>query len=321
MKQKKTLFFTACLTAALALIFMACDSSEGGDGDGDTPQPLQPITVTAQGVAYKLVPVPAGTVTEANTGVGNSNNNWGAGNNSAYTKPYTMAAFYIGETEITYELWYAVKTWAVSNKGYVFANQGKEGNDGATGAVPTTARQEPVTVISWRDAVAWCNAYSEAVGRAPAYKYMGAVLRESEGSGVITGSGKAEQAVIDTSANGFRLPTEAQWEYAARGGVPGTDTPWTYTYAGSNTVNNVAVYFGNSGSKTAAVKSKAANSLGLYDMTGNVHEWCRDVYSGTRRVLRGGCWTDPVSRCVVSYRHTNAPAGGLYEWGFRVVCP
>jgi formylglycine-generating enzyme required for sulfatase activity len=155
----------------------------------------------------------------------------------------------------------------------------------------------------------------------PVYNYSGAVLRESEGDGTSAGSGKAEQAVTNENANGFRLPTEAQWEYAARGGVPATATNWNYTYAGSNDPDDVAVH---DGSKTAPVKSKTngANSLGLYDMSGNVCEWCWDIYSATYRVYRGGSFFSYPSNCEVAYREGYGhPINRSGSIGFRVVCP
>ncbi|MDR3249417.1 MAG: SUMF1/EgtB/PvdO family nonheme iron enzyme [Treponema sp.] len=261
---------------------------------GDTSTETYTVTVSIL-PEYTLIPVPGGTV--------EIGHDWGSSAN--YPKPVTVAAFQMGETEITYELWYMVRVWAVNN-GYTFANTGEEGREGAYGgAAPTTHKTEPVTNISWRDSVVWCNAYSEVMGKAPYYYLTGTVdftdstkvIRESEDNTTAAGSGRAENAALSPSSDGFRLPTEAQWEYAARGGVPSGGAPWTDIYAGTNTpgtgageLGDYAWYGDNSGSVTHPVKTKLANSLGLYDMCGNVLEWCWDVYSGTSRIYRGGAY-------------------------------
>ena len=128
----------------------------------------------------------------------------------------------------------------------------------------------------------------------------------------------------------FALPTEAQWEYAARGGNQSKG----YKYSGSNNIGDVAWYKGNSGNKTHQVGTKQPNELGIYDMTGNVWEWCNDWYgdyrssaqtnpvgpsSGSSRVLRGGGWGSNARGCRVSYRFNFNPSSRYYYYGFRVV--
>ncbi len=263
---------------------------------------------------------------------------------SASTTPVTVDTFYMAESETTYADWYEVYTWATStDRGdsvYTFINAGREGDDGTVGAEPTSGNTEPVTEISWRDALVWCNAASEKAGLTPVYYVEGTtefttanVLRVSEDySTAYTGIGKAELAVINTSANGYRLPTEAEWEYAARGGDPDA-TAWNYTYAGTSNdsdsteddyLGNYAVYYANSGYDTANVKSKKANSAGLYDMTGNVWEWCYDAHSSSsyQHISRGGGWGDSASDCTVALRwgYVMTDGYGGYDYlGFRLV--
>jgi formylglycine-generating enzyme required for sulfatase activity len=260
--------------------------------------------------------VPAGTVNvDVDYNGGTAGNGDGPFSNAAASN-VPVSAFYIGETEVTYQLWKAVYDWAVG-RGYSFANPGRQGGDNSTGPVGTN--RHPVTTISWRDAVVWCNAYSEAMGRTPVYYFGGAVLRQSEGDSVAAGNGKADKAVINTG-NGYRLPSSAEWEYAARGGVPSSGTPWTYIYAGSNTEANVAWYNGNSGDTTQQVGGKTGNSLGLRDMSGNVLEWCWDLL-GVQRVTRGGSWHVDASDCAVARWVIGIPNDWAPDLGFRVVCP
>ncbi|MCF0212211.1 MAG: SUMF1/EgtB/PvdO family nonheme iron enzyme [Bacteroidales bacterium] len=128
----------------------------------------------------------------------------------------------------------------------------------------------------------------------------------------------------------FALPTEAEWEYAARGGYQGQG----YTFSGSDCVGDVAWHIGNSSGRTQAVKSKAPNQIGLYDMSGNVWEWCQDWYGeycadgqadptgaadGTERVMRGGGWNSYPLYCRVSCRHADSPLNSSGFIGFRLV--
>jgi hypothetical protein len=190
----------------------------------------------------------------------------------------------------------------------------------------------PVDSARWYEAIVFCNTLSMKEGLEPAYSKDGETDPKEWGAVPMTGNDATWDAVeCNFDANGYRLPTEAEWEYAARGGQKSNG----YEYAGSDDPNEVAWYFNNSGSTIHNVGTKKANELGLYDMSGNVEEWCWDWYgsdpsgkleddyagvaSGEDRVLRGGDWFSPASHLQFYYRDHVSP----YDWsgtpGFRLV--
>ncbi|MFI6478355.1 formylglycine-generating enzyme family protein [Nonomuraea sp. NPDC050663] len=155
----------------------------------------------------------------------------------------------------------------------------------------------PVETVSWHDAVRYCNARSAREYLTPAYRL----------------SPDGTDCAWDTGADGYRLPTEAEWEYACRAGTTGPRY---------GTLDEIAWYRANSGERSHPVGGKTPNAWGLHDMLGNVWEWCWDVYDaevyGSYRVLRGGGWFDEPWSCRASVRRRSHPTLRLDDVGFRV---
>ncbi len=177
--------------------------------------------------------------------------------------------------------------------------------------------RRPAINVSWWDAIAYCNWLSDNEGLPEAYDDEGNFL---DGYGEITDD--------PSEVVGYRLPTEAEWEYAARGGK---NSP-PYKYSGSDTVELVAWYEGNSGGHTRPVGLQRSNAFGIFDMSGNVYEWCSDgwydyvdepktnpyVRNGSFRMLRGGCWNSDETSVRVAARIFDTPDKAYNNGGFRI---
>jgi len=250
-----------------------------------------------------------------------------------------VSAFYMDQNDVSEKLWQQVYNWAINN-GYDFMEPGSP-NDGYT-----KGPNYPVVDVVWFDAVKWCNARSEMAGLTPAYYTDGTQTTVYRSYYLDLTNGCVNWG------SGYRLPTEAEWEKAARGGASGKRFPWgntisesqanyysqgpqNYAYDLSDTGFNPA-YGSNPFPYTSPVGSFAPNGYGLYDMAGNVHQWCWDSYgtyaggsnphgpdSEASRVKRGGSWDTWADFCRSANRVSGNPVimGSSYDIGFRSVLP
>ena len=245
-------------------------------------------------------------------------------NNERPVHTVQVSAYYMGKYEVTKGEWDAVRAWGGAN-GYtdLAAGGGK-------------AIDHPVQTVSWWDVIKWCNSRSEKEGLTPCYTVGGSVMKTGTTS-----------PTVNWAANGYRLPSEAEWENAARGGLSGKNFPWgdiiSHTQANFYNAGGESYQTGTTGYHptyndgvypyTSPVGSFAPNGYGLYDMAGNVWEWCWDWFgnyasgtqtdphgaaSGSYRVLRGGCWGYAANQCRVAYRANSRDPGN--ETGLRLVC-